>query len=68
MSSAALLAVMSLPWLRVVQGRNSFALAIKDGVVVGAPDRQKHLLGRGAKEIWITYKRRGALVSREDPR
>lgn len=66
-SNAALLNVLSLPWLRVVMGKNSFALAIKDGKVVAAPDNQKELLGRDAREIWITFQRRGALLFREDP-
>lgn len=59
--------IVNLPWLRVIYGNKSFAFAIENNVIVATPKNKKHYLGMQANGVWIEFKRKGALVIREEP-
>lgn len=56
-----------LPWLRVETSTACFAVAVREGVVVGGADYGSFLVGKNAHEACVEMKLAGYRLTRLDP-
>lgn len=52
--------------MRVFYKSKVFCFAIENNIIVATPQNKRHYLGMQANGVWIEYKKRGALVVKEE--
>lgn len=65
-NSISLLEVCKLPWMLVFHQKRLICFAVKEGIIVAASDSQKRYLGRNARDVALSFHRRGAHIERRE--